>query len=65
MNLKRYHYPYHYVKLEYIRSVASSNYLKNNASKMAQGLSLSEVLEQIIDSEDEVSDFSDIFDEGK
>ena len=32
---------------------------------MAQGLSLSEVLEQIIDSEDEVSDFSDIFDEGK
>ena len=32
---------------------------------MAKGLSLCDVLEQIIDREDEISDFSDIFDEGK
>ena len=36
-----------------------------DASKMAQWISLSNILEKIIDSEDEVSDFSDIFDEGK
>ena len=36
-----------------------------DASKMAQWLSLSDILEKIIDSEDEVSDFSDVFDEGK
>ena len=32
---------------------------------MALGLSLCNVLEEIIDSEDEISDFSDIFDEDK
>ena len=39
--------------------------LKNNVSKMAKGLSLCDILEQIIDSKDEISDFSHIFDEGK
>ena len=51
--------------LDFIRSVASTNYLKNNNSKIAWRLSLCDVLEQVIDSEDEISDFSDIFDEGK
>ena len=32
---------------------------------MATCLSLCEVLEQIVNSEEEISDFSDIFDEGK
>ena len=32
---------------------------------MAWGLSLCDVLERVIDSEDEISDFSDILDEGK
>ena len=32
---------------------------------MAWRVSLCDVLEQVIDSKDEISDFSDIFDEGK
>ena len=36
-----------------------------DASKMAPWVSLSNILEKIIHSEDEVSDFSGVFDEGK